>query len=55
MWPPDINLRSAREEAEMVIFESVAEVLKKTKLRPSQVAACGTARPCGAAQCCTPS
>lgn len=38
VWPPDINMRSAREEAEMVIFESVREVLDKCKLRASQVA-----------------
>jgi len=30
-------MRTAREEAEMVIFESVAEALKKCKLRASQV------------------
>lgn len=36
-WPPDINMRSAREEAEAVIFTSVRDVLAKTKLRPSQI------------------
>eukprot|EP00208_Stichococcus_sp_RCC1054_P001072 CAMPEP_0206145068 /NCGR_PEP_ID=MMETSP1473-20131121/26246_1 /ASSEMBLY_ACC=CAM_ASM_001109 /TAXON_ID=1461547 /ORGANISM="Stichococcus sp, Strain RCC1054" /LENGTH=509 /DNA_ID=CAMNT_0053541129 /DNA_START=200 /DNA_END=1729 /DNA_ORIENTATION=- len=36
-WPPDINMRSAREEAEMVIFSAVRDVLEKTKLRPSQI------------------
>lgn len=37
MWPPDINMRSAREEAEMVIYASVREALAKCRLRPSQV------------------
>jgi hypothetical protein len=37
VWPPDINMRSAREEAEMVIYASVREALAKCRLRPSQV------------------
>jgi hypothetical protein len=40
VWPPDINMRSAREEAEMVIFASVREALAKCRLRPSQVCCC---------------
>lgn len=37
VWPPNINMGTAREEAEMVIFGSVREALAKTKLRPSQI------------------
>jgi 3-ketoacyl-CoA synthase len=37
VWPPDINMRSAREEAEMVIYASVREALAKCRLRPSQI------------------
>lgn len=37
-------MRSAREEAEMVIFSAVRDVLEKTKLRPSQVSGFTPAR-----------
>ena len=43
MWPPDINMRSAREEAEMVIYASVREALAKCRLRPPQVQQHGSA------------
>lgn len=35
--PPQINMQNARDEAEMVMFESVEKALKKTNLRPNQV------------------
>ncbi|KAK9811672.1 hypothetical protein WJX72_008053 [[Myrmecia] bisecta] len=35
--PPQINMANARAEAEMVLFESLANVLKNTGTRPSQV------------------
>lgn len=40
-YPPNINMQNARAEAEMVMFESIAKALKKTNLRPNQVAADG--------------
>lgn len=38
--PPQISMASAREEAEMVLFESVKNVLQATGLKPGQVSFC---------------
>ena len=35
--PPQISMASAREEAEMVLFDSVKHVLESTGLKPGQV------------------
>ena len=34
--PPAITMAAAREEAELVIFESVEKTLKKANIRPNQ-------------------
>lgn len=35
--PPQISMAAAREEAEMVLFDSVRNVLEEAKLKPGQV------------------
>lgn len=35
--PPVINMDTAREEAEMVLYGAVEELLKKTGLKPRQI------------------
>ena len=35
--PPQISMRAAREEAELVLFHSVEAILQKNRLKPSQV------------------
>ena len=35
--PPEITMKKAREEAEMVLFESVSKTLKRAGIRPNQV------------------
>eukprot|EP00891_Asterochloris_glomerata_P003272 jgi/Astpho2/3272/e_gw1.00053.8.1_t len=35
--PPQISMHAAREEAELVLFDSVDAILQKNKLKPSQV------------------
>ena len=35
--PPQISMAAAREEAEMVLFDSVCNVLEEAKLKPGQV------------------
>lgn len=43
--PPQISLAAAREEAEMVLFDSVRNVLEEAKLKPGQVGLCTCSRP----------
>lgn len=40
--PPQISMATAREEAEMVLFDSVKSVLEATGLKPGQVHICVT-------------
>lgn len=35
--PPQISMAAAREEAEMVLFDSVRQVLEEARLKPGQV------------------
>ncbi len=35
--PPQISMAAAREEAEMVLFDSVRNVLEEARLKPGQV------------------
>ena len=35
--PPQISMAAAREEAEMVLFDSVRNVLEEAHLKPGQV------------------
>lgn len=35
--PPEFDMRWARDEAELVMFNAVADLLKKTGLKPRQV------------------
>ena len=52
--PPQISMAAAREEAEMVLFESVAKVLKAARVKPNQVRTVGSeiAREGLAQTCC---
>ena len=35
--PPNISMATARKEAEMVLFESMSEALRETRMHPRQV------------------
>ena len=38
--PPQISMAAARDEAEMVLFNSVRHVLEEARLKPGQVSSC---------------
>ena len=50
--PPQISMAAARDEAEMVLFNSVGRVLEEARLKPGQVSSLADVHACVIGLCC---